>query len=37
VEELFLYKYGIFLIFLRLCDLKLRDLDNLWSYKLIMT
>jgi len=27
----------IFLNFLRLGDLKLRDLANLWSYKLIMT
>jgi len=29
--------HRIFLNFLRLCDPELRDLANLWSYKLIMT
>jgi len=38
VKELFLLKYWIFLnFFFYLGDPKLRDLANLWSYKLIMT
>jgi len=32
-KEIILYKYWIFL---RFCDPKLRDLANLWYYKLIM-
>jgi len=36
-EESIIVKYWIFLNFLRLRDPKLRDLANLWSYKLIMT
>jgi len=37
VKKPFLLKYWIFLNILRLSDPKLRDLANLWSYKLNMT